>query len=53
MGRGQAELQSPDLVFMAASPAASEQPLPAKALIDFLAAPANAPVHKAKGMQPG
>jgi molybdate transport system substrate-binding protein len=48
-----AELQSPDLVFMAASPAASEQPLPAKALIDFLAAPANAPVYKAKGMQPG
>jgi molybdate transport system substrate-binding protein len=48
-----AELQSPDLVFMAASPAASEQPLPAKALIDFLAAPANAPVYKVKGMQPG
>ncbi len=41
-----AELQSPDLVFMAGSPAVSEQPLPAKALIDFLAAPAAAPVYK-------
>jgi hypothetical protein len=30
-----AELQSPDLVYMAGSPAVSEQPLPAKALIDF------------------
>jgi molybdate transport system substrate-binding protein len=48
-----AELQSPDLVFMAGSPAVSEQPLPAKALIDFLAAPAAAPVYKAKGMEPG
>jgi molybdate transport system substrate-binding protein len=48
-----AELQSPDLVFMAASPAVSEQPLPAKALIDFLAAPGAAPVYKAKGMEPG
>jgi molybdate transport system substrate-binding protein len=48
-----AELQSPDLVYMAGSPAVSEQPLAAKALIDFLAAPAAAPVYKAKGMQPG
>ena len=48
-----AELQSPDLVFMAGSPAVSEQPLPAKALIDFLAASAAAPVYKAKGMEPG
>jgi molybdate transport system substrate-binding protein len=48
-----ADLQSPDLVFMAGSPAVSEQPLPAKALIDFLAAPAAAPVYKAKGMEPG
>lgn len=47
-----AELQSPDLVYVAASPAFSEQPLPAKALIDFLAAPAAAPVYKAKGMVP-
>ena len=37
-----ADLQSPDLVYMAGSPAAAEQPLPAKALIDFLAAPAAA-----------
>jgi molybdate transport system substrate-binding protein len=47
------ELQSPDLVYMAASPFFSEQPLPAKALIDFLAAPANKAVYKAKGMEPG
>jgi molybdate transport system substrate-binding protein len=48
-----ADLQSPDLVFMAGSPAVSEQPLPAKALIDFLAAPSAAAVYKAKGMEPG
>src|SRR5947209_8216336 len=48
-----ADLQSPDLVYMAGSPAVSEQPLPAKALIDFLAAPAAAPVYRAKGMEPG
>jgi molybdate transport system substrate-binding protein len=47
-----ANLQSPDLVYMAGSPAASEQPLPAKALIDFLAAPPAAPVYKANGMEP-
>ncbi|MGH7060923.1 MAG: substrate-binding domain-containing protein [Stellaceae bacterium] len=47
-----AELQSPDLVYVAAETGASMQPLPAKALIDFLAAPAAAPVYKAKGMQP-
>jgi ABC-type molybdate transport system substrate-binding protein len=48
-----ADLQSPDLVYMAGSPAASEQPVPAKALIDFLVAPAAAPVYKANGMEPG
>ena len=48
-----AELQSPDLAYMAGSPTASDQPLPAKALIDFLAAPAAAPVYKARGMEPG
>ena len=48
-----ADLQSPDLVFMAGSLAVSEQPLPAKALIDFLAAPSAAAVYKAKGMEPG
>jgi molybdate transport system substrate-binding protein len=47
-----ADLQSPDLVYMAGSPATSEQPLAAKALIDFLAAPSAAPVYKANGMQP-
>jgi molybdate transport system substrate-binding protein len=48
-----AELQSRDLAYVAGSPAVSEQPLPAKALIDFLAAPAAAAVYKAKGMEPG
>ena len=48
-----AELQSPDLVYLAGSPFLSKQPLPAKALIDFLAAPAAAPVYKANGMEPG
>jgi molybdate transport system substrate-binding protein len=47
-----ADLQSPDLVYMAGSPTLSKQPLPAKALIDFLAAPAAAPVYKANGMEP-
>ena len=48
-----AELQSPDLVFLAASPMISEKPLPAKALIDFLTTPAAKAVYKAKGMEPG
>ncbi|MGC2415272.1 MAG: molybdate ABC transporter substrate-binding protein [Stellaceae bacterium] len=48
-----AELQSPDLVFVAASPMISERPLPAKALIDFLSTPAAKAVYKAKGMEPG
>jgi molybdate transport system substrate-binding protein len=48
-----AELQSPDLVYVAASPPFSEQPLPAKVLIDFLAGPSAKPVYKAKGMEPG
>ena len=48
-----AELQSPDLVFQAAVPMISEQPLPAKALIDFLADKKNASVYKAKGMESG
>src|SRR5438093_247535 len=48
-----AELQSPDLVYVAGSPFFSEQPIPAKALIDFLADPKAAAVYKAKGMQPG
>jgi molybdate transport system substrate-binding protein len=48
-----ADLQSPDLVYVAGSPATSEQPLPAKALIDFLAEPSAAPVYKANGMEPG
>jgi molybdate transport system substrate-binding protein len=47
-----ADLQSPDLVYMAGSPAASEQPLPAKSLIDFLTAPAAARVYQANGMDP-
>jgi molybdate transport system substrate-binding protein len=48
-----AELQSPDLVYVAGSPMLSKQPLGSKALIDFLAAPAAAPVYKGKGMEPG
>jgi len=44
VGPRPADLQSPDLVYMAGSPATSEQPLAAKALIDFLAAPSAAPV---------
>jgi len=48
-----AELQSPDLVFVAASPMGSEQPVAAKAFIDFLAGPAAKAVYKAKGMEPG
>ena len=47
-----ADLQSPDLVYMVGSPAASEQPLPAKSLIDFLTAPAAARVYQANGMDP-
>jgi molybdate transport system substrate-binding protein len=48
-----AELQSPDLVFVAASPMGSEQPIAAKAFIDFLSGPAAKAVYKAKGMEPG
>src|SRR5947208_5186513 len=48
-----AELQSPDLVYVAGSPAVCEQPLAAKALIDFLVGPSAKAVYKAKGMQPG
>ena len=47
-----AELQSPEFAFVAASPMVSEQPLPAKALIDFLGAPEAKAVYKAKGMEP-
>ncbi len=47
------ELQSPDMVYVAGSPFVSEQPIPAKALIDFLAGPKAAAVYKAKGLQPG
>ena len=48
-----AELQSPDLVYVAGAPYVSEQPIAAKALIDFLGGPKTAPVYKAKGLQPG
>jgi molybdate transport system substrate-binding protein len=48
-----AELQSPDLVYVAGSPFVSEQPIAAKALIDFLADSKAAAVYKAKGLQPG
>ena len=48
-----AELQSPDLVYDAGATFFSEQPIPAKMLIDFLADPKAAAVYKAKGLQPG
>ena len=48
-----AELQSPDLVYVAGAPYVSEQPIAAKALIDFLADPKAAALYKAKGLQPG
>jgi molybdate transport system substrate-binding protein len=48
-----AELQSPDLVYVVGAPYVSEQPIAAKALIDFLADPKAAAVYKAKRLQPG
>ena len=48
-----AELQDPNLVWVAGSPFVSEQPVAAKALIDLLADPKAAAVYKAKGFQPG
>ena len=47
------ELQSSAPVYAAGSPFFSEQPIAAKALIDFLADPKAAPIYKAKGLQPG
>jgi molybdate transport system substrate-binding protein len=48
-----AELQSPDLVYVAGAPFVSEQPIAAKALIDFIADPKAAAVYKSNGLQPG
>ena len=47
------ELQSPDLVYVGGATFGSEQPIAAKALIDFLADPKAAAVYKAKGLKPG
>jgi len=47
-----AELQSPDLVYVAGVTAASQHAQAAKALVDFLTGPAAAPVLKAKGLEP-
>ncbi len=47
------ELQSPDLVYQASTPAVTQQPIAAKALIDFLAGPKAAEIYKAKGLTPG
>ena len=44
---------NPDLIFVVASPMVSEQPLPAKAFIDFLGTPDAKAVLKAKGVEPG
>jgi len=52
-GTSAALAKSKDLTFIAASPMVSEQPLPAKALIDFLSKPEAQAVFKAKGMEPG
>ena len=46
------ELQSPDLVYAAGAPTFAEQPIAAKALIDFLVSPAAAAAYKAKGLTP-
>jgi hypothetical protein len=46
-------LQDPNLVWVAGVLFVSEQPVAAKALIDFLADPKAAAVYKAKGCQPG
>jgi ABC-type molybdate transport system substrate-binding protein len=44
---------NPDVIIVAASPMVSDQPLPAKAFIDFLATPEAKAVLKAKGVEPG
>lgn len=44
---------NPDMVVVVASPMVSEQPLPAKAFIDFLGTPEAKAVLKAKGVEPG
>jgi molybdate transport system substrate-binding protein len=46
------DLQSPDLTYVAGSPMLSEQPVAAKALIDFLNGPRANEVYKSKGVQP-
>jgi molybdate transport system substrate-binding protein len=52
VGRLPAELQSPELVYFAGIPAASAQPAPAHALIEFLAGFEAAPIIKSKGLEP-
>jgi molybdate transport system substrate-binding protein len=44
--------KGPDLVFVGAGSPYSEQATPAKAFLDFLAAPANKEVYKGKGFEP-
>jgi molybdate transport system substrate-binding protein len=46
-----AELQSPELTYAAAAPTFADQPIAAKALIDFLHSAAAAPTYKAKGLE--
>lgn len=48
-----AELQTPDTAYAGGALFASEQPIAAKALIDFLAGAKAKEVYKAKGLQPG
>jgi ABC-type molybdate transport system substrate-binding protein len=47
-----AQGSSPDLVYVVGSSMATEQPLAAKALMDFLAGPEAKKVYAAKGLQP-
>jgi molybdate transport system substrate-binding protein len=48
-----AELQAPDLVFLAAMPSTCRQPFEAKTLIDFLTGASAKSVYRVKGMDPG
>ncbi len=48
-----AEPKIPDLAFVASASSLTEQPIAAKALIDFLTGPKAAAAYKAKGQQPG
>ena len=46
-----ADLQTPELTYSAAAPTFADQPIAAKAFIDFINSPAVAAVYKAKGLE--